>query len=228
MARWLRRTVLMLAVLLLTAIGVTPAQAGGTSTVLLSAPGIPKVVAVGYYEQTYKDLTQLMDPAQSRNLVPEEDRASGSFIRAVWMINDEAPWRLDMIYPDAPGGPWIATQTGTGNGNLASKPVWHRATNDVALIKLLVTRGLLGHQRGDQGPGGPTSLPITGSADSADSAAAWAVGSGQPPAEVIKADQGALTGWRWTIPGFLLGAVIAVLVNRLVLRRRPRQLTETE
>jgi uncharacterized membrane-anchored protein YhcB (DUF1043 family) len=44
----------------------------------------------------------------------------------------------------------------------------------------------------------------------------------------VKAQPGALTGWRWAIPGFVLGALIAVVAVRLMPRRRPWELVDVE
>jgi hypothetical protein len=229
MARWLRRTVLLSAVLLLTGIGVAPAQAGGPTSVLLSAPGIPKVVAAGYYDKAYEELMRLVNGSQGLNVPDLHSTMIGPSVGATWLIHDMTVWRVDMIYPDASGGPWISTRLIDDNGDLSSDQIWHRATNGAALLKLLDSLGLA-HQTGEQSAGGPSTFPSLPTIV-ADGSTGGSVSSGdalQQPAQVIKADQGALSGWRWSIPGFLLGAVIAVVALRLLPRRRPWELIDEQ
>ena len=224
MAHWPRRTALLLAAVLgAAALGISPAQAGGPTSVLLSAPDVPKVVATGYDDKQYEKLQQLVAVGAKTELPTDGDHDSGRFIRATWLIHDMSVWRLDLIYPDAAGGPWIATTEDRGSGRMPADPVWHRATDGVALTKLLQSMGLLDKTDGFSA-GGPTSLPQVGE-PVAPSAAEQPLST--PPA-TLKADQKALSGWRWTIPGFLLGAVITYLALRLVPRRRPWELIEEE
>jgi hypothetical protein len=227
MARWFRRTVLAIVAVLVVALsGVVPAVAGGPTSVLLSAPSVPRVLATGYEDKVYNDLTELIqstDRATAGNAGTSHE--SGEFVRATWLIHDMSVWRLDVIYPQAEGGPWIATTVMDENGKLPETPVWHRSADPAKLLKLLDTLGLLG---GKLGASGPTNL----SWDSGTRTTAAPVE--QPPVEQlapassVKAAPGALTGWRWAIPGFILGALIAVLAVRLLPRQRPWQLVDVE
>jgi hypothetical protein len=198
----MRRIALLLVAVLATAvIGMTPAQAGGPTSVLLSAPDIHEVVAVGYDDKAYNQLEQLL----SAPAVPtDEDHSSGRVIRASWLIHDMTVWRLDLIYPDAPGGPWIArSEDHTGSGQVKSEPVWHRATDSAGLSKLLHSLGLMDHTNSD-----PVAAP--------------------QPTTTLKADQSTFSGWRWSIPGFLVGALLALAAVRYLPRRRPWELTDEE
>jgi hypothetical protein len=213
MTSWLSRTVLTLVVVLLSAVWVAPARAGGPTSVLLSAPNIPKVAAAGYEEPAYRDLLKLVT-APAGDEGSQQEHAIGNFVRATWLIHDKAIWRMDVIYLYAPGGPWIATtEDSDRTGQLGAKPTWHKATDRDSLIQLLDSLGL----NGSGATGQPTTAPETTIAAGSQSVA------DQPPAtaQAVNADQGALSGWRWSIPGFLLGAVIAVVAIRLVPRRRP-------
>ncbi|ADB32839.1 hypothetical protein Kfla_3785 [Kribbella flavida DSM 17836] len=211
--------------------GTAPAQAGGPTSVLLSAPGIPKVVATGYDDPRYAELGWLVgeEPPQG-GPESEQDHAVGAYVRAAWLIHDMAVWRLDVIYPDAPGGPWIATTRDvTGSGTLPEKPVWHRAADSVRLVKLLVAMGLLGGKP-NATTGAPTSLPTAVSNDGAtpDGTATGGVTGGgtteahptgagatdgSPAAAEITAES-AFSGWRWAIPGAILGALLAFVATR--------------
>jgi uncharacterized membrane-anchored protein YhcB (DUF1043 family) len=50
----------------------------------------------------------------------------------------------------------------------------------------------------------------------------------QQPVETVKAQPGILTGWRWAIPGFVMGALIVVVAVRLMPRHRPWELVDVE
>ncbi|MEV0287824.1 hypothetical protein AB0H36_27240 [Kribbella sp. NPDC050820] len=210
-----RRTLAFcIALLAVAAFGAAPAQAGGPTSVVLSSP--PKVVAIGYEDSQYDELQRLTDVSGSRDPVGKEQHEVGRFVRATWLIHDMSVWRIDIIYPDAPGGPWIATRASLDGSTLPEKPVWHTATDRVALLKLLGSMKLLD---GDAW-GGPTES--YGQVDSAPAA------EEPPPAAAVTETTGFFTGWRWTIPGFLLGAVAAVVAVRMLPRRRDWQLVDAE
>jgi hypothetical protein len=216
MNRWGRRTVLLI-VLGIAGVGSLPAHAGGPTSVLLSSPDAGKVVATGYEDKTYSELQELLD-TEPNGPDDKVDHAGGVFVRATWMIHDMTPWRLDLIYPDAPGGPWIATTQADleGTGAMPDKPVWHRAADDAKLVKLLVSLGLLHRGNTDNNSiGGPTTLPQAAAQTPAEVSAV----DDTPTTTVLKTEQKPLLGWRWSIPGFLVGAAAVYLFLRLTPRR---------
>lgn len=204
------RRILMLVVVLF-AIGVTPAHAGGPTSVLLSAP--PSVVAFGYSDPRYDELAKLTELISGG---PNGDHMSGRFVRATWLIHDMSVWRIDIIYPDAPGGPWIATED-LMSGSKPAKPTWHRATDPVRLLKVLNELKLLSGQF-DGGPSLNDGYTIEQSTPepSADPAPAPVA----PAQAQVSATSSVFTGWRWIIPGVLLGAAVAVVAVRLFPKRR--------
>ncbi|MEV6414275.1 hypothetical protein [Kribbella sp. NPDC051718] len=213
MLHWVRRTVLLI-VLAVAGVGTLPAHAGGPTSVLLSSPDNGKVVATGYEDKIYGQLQTLLD-TEPKGPADDVEHSSGTFVRATWLIHDMTPWRLDIIYPDAPGGPWIATtQSDLSTGKLPDKPVWHRATDDVKLVKLLVDLGLLHGKGHNDAVGGPTLLPAA-----PQTPAEVAAVDDTPTTTVLKTEQKPLLGWRWSIPGFLVGAAAAYLLIRLLPRR---------
>ncbi|WP_020389965.1 hypothetical protein [Kribbella catacumbae] len=210
MNRWVRRTVLLI-VLGIVGVGALPAQAGGPTSVLLRAGDIGKVAAISYQDKAYSELEQLLN-AESRDIPGEDSHEIGPSIQVSWLLHDIKAWRVDTIYPDAPGGPWIATTEGLNDqGQLPEKPVWHRATDDVQLVKFLVSLDLLHGTRKD---GGPTTLPQPAPQIPPEAAAV-----DDTPTTALKIEEKPLLGWRWSIPGFLLGAAIAYLALRYLPRR---------
>jgi hypothetical protein len=220
MAHWFRRTVRAIVAILVVALsGVMPAAAGGPTSVLLSAPGVPRVVAAGYEDKAYIDLQQLIQStdASGKQATPGNGHESGPVIRATWLIHDVSVWRVDLIYPEGDG--WIATTMSDENGRMSDSPVWHRSADPTKLFTVLKDLRLLG---GARASGGPTGLAPN---DGSTPATAPVV---QQSVETVKAQPGTLTGWRWAIPGFVLGALIAVVAVRLWPRHRPWELVDVE
>ena len=220
----IRRTfALIVAVIAVGVFAAAPAWAGGPTSVLISAP--PHVVAFGYDDPQYAELQRLTDVAASRDgyIGDPEAHGTGPFVRATWLIHDMSVWRIDIIYPDAPGGPWIATTESLDGSTMPTEPRWHTATDPVRLLKFLGSLQLLAGERiGEPSYGGPTSFGREPSAAPATQPAA------EPPAPSQTATTGIFTGWRWTIPGFLLGAGVVVLAARLLPKRPDWQLTDLE
>jgi hypothetical protein len=229
-----RRIVVLLAVLItVAALGAVPAHAGGPTSVLLSAP--PKLLAVGYDDPRYEELQRVTTGTPSGE-TGFDIHAIGDGVTATWLIHDMEAWRIDVIYPEAPGGPWIARRADTtGRGELPEEPVWYRPTNPSALLRFLASVRLHGPERSGEQIGGPTKLtpppsvsstPARQPATTPTSEAATAP-EARPTETTAASTPTFFTGWRWMIPGFLLGAVVAVLAVRLLPKRR-WELTDVE
>ncbi len=210
-----RRALALFATLLVVAaLTTTPATAGGPTSVLLSAP--PHLVAFGYDDPQYAELQKLTSVEGTREDPGTEQHEVGAFVRATWLIHDMSVYRLDVIYPDAPGGPWIATTEVSPESGAVTRPTWHRATDPVALVKLLSSLKLLpGLRNGEQARGGPTSLAQSQTATQPDAEPAAAT-----PSAAEIASPGFFTGWRWLLPGALLGALLTWVVTRFLRQRR--------
>ena len=131
-----------------------------------------------------------------------------------WLIHDVSIWRVDRIYPDAPGGPWIASQT-SYSGDIWSSPVqWHTASQGTALTGLLTRLGLLG--------GTAAAQPV----DIAPPASSTAVTPGRtaPPATESAVDSAAADGPSgpvWGAVGLALGVLLTIAAGRVAGRRQP-------
>ncbi|TDD16170.1 hypothetical protein E1218_30230 [Kribbella turkmenica] len=220
-----RRTLaLFVALFAVAALGAAPARAGGPTSVLLSSP--PAVVAVGYEDQRYADLQRLTEMTGARDA--KENHAVGRFVRATWLIHDMSVWRVDIIYPDAPGGPWIATRASRDGSTLPESPIWHQATEPAGLLELLGSMQLLSKKSGWGGPTYLGPVPEAAAEEQVPEAAADEPVTEPPAATAQTTSDSAFTGWRWTIPGFLLGAVVAVIAVRLLPKRPDWQLVDAE
>jgi hypothetical protein len=215
----IRRTLVLVAALVTAVFAFTavPAHAGGPTSVLLSAP--PSVVAVGYDDQRYADLqSSIQGPVSADS--GQGEHGAGRFIRAAWLIHDMSVWRIDVIYPEAAGGPWIATEEFTTDTKPAA-PTWHRAADPAKLLRILGSFKLL-TSKFDGGPTfdfyatyAPTPTPA-------------AVVEETPVSTQAQATTTAFTGWRWIIPGVLVGAVMTLVGVRLLPKRRDWQLVDAE
>jgi len=126
----------VLAAALLALLPLSPATAGGPTSVLLSVPGEGRTASLYYTDPEYDALARAVG-AMSERGVDEVDGSHqvGTPVTLTWLIHDVTPWRVDQVYVDD-GAVWISTQESPGGGPLAEQPaVWHRGTP--ALARLL-------------------------------------------------------------------------------------------
>jgi hypothetical protein len=211
----IRRTLAMVAALLaLAAFTALPAHAGGPTSVLLSSP--PTVAAVGYDDERYYDLQNLIQTTSKAD-AGIEVHGIGRFVRATWLIHDMSVWRVDIIYPDAPGGPWISTEEFMTDSK-PTKPTWHRAADPARLLQVLGSFKLLDGTF----DGGPTL------GDGYSVADAPVTTPTPAPAQSQVSTTNVFTGWRWIIPGVLIGAAAAIAAVRLLPKRSDWRLIDAE
>lgn len=208
-----RRTLTLVAALAATVIALftaVPAHAGGPTSVLLSAP--PSVAAFGYDDPRYGEFQTLTEPSGAALPGPHD---IGRFVRATWLIHDMSVWRIDMIYPNAPGGPWILTANTLAEAGPV-KATWHRAPNPEKLLHLLADLKLLSGEFN----GGPT-LQDGAAFPQPTQPLQTVEPTPDPPAQTqVSTTPSAFTGWRWILPGILVGAAATVLALRLFPKRR--------
>jgi hypothetical protein len=202
------------ALALLTALLVSPAlagpaAAGGPTSVLLVVPGEGRTASLYTGQADYETLSALVgDSGNASGTATSHDHAIGTEVTATWLIHDVSVWRVDRIYPDAPGGPWIATQTSfDGSGDIWSSPVqWHTATQGTALTGLLKRLGLLG---------GSAAAPPADLAPPASPAAST-------PTTRLATEPAAddrSSGLVWGVTGLALGVALTLAALRVAGRR---------
>ena len=190
-----------------------PAAAGGPTSVLLVVPGEGRTSSLYTGQADYETLGGLVgafgDTGATTESGKDVDHAAGTEVTATWLIHDVSVWRVDRIYFDSPGGPWIASQTSfDGSGDIWSSPVqWHTATQGKALMGLLTRLGLLG----DSAAAPP--------ADVAPPASPAAVTPTAPSATEPAAADGP-SGPVWCVAGLALGVALT-LAALWVAGRRP-------
>jgi hypothetical protein len=194
----------LLSALLLAPALAGPAAAGGPTSVLLVVPGEGRTASLYTGQPGYETLADLVgafgDSGEATGSKDGVDHAIGTEVTATWLIHDVSVWRVDRIYPDAPGGPWIASQTSfDGSGDIWSSPVqWHTATQAKALMGLLTRLGFLGSSAAVE--------PTTSAAPSS---------TATEPATDDRA-----SGPVWGVAGLALGVALTVAAFRVAGRRR--------
>lgn len=203
--------VLMIALMSLLVAG--PAAAGGPTSVLLVDSGTGRTASLHIQDADYVQLSDLVgafepggtaDPAPSGT--PSEDRAA---VTMTWLIHDVSVWRVDRVYLDAPGGPWISTQTDpAGTGNLLERPgSWQKVARGKELSALLDRLGV--------GSRSATATSTSGATGAAVPVRTVAAATAPPPPAP---SSGAAA---WAIGGLAVGvaATLAGLAGSRLVRR---------
>lgn len=202
----------LLAVLtgLLVLAGTGPASAGGPTSVMLVQPDTGRSAALHTTQPTYQvlsDLVQTTAALTDRDAGPDA-HTSGTAVRITWLIHDVQVWRVDEVFIDASGGPWIATRENWDGNPLEGDRVWHRSAAPGRLLQLLADLKVLDPKAPlvDYHPSVPAPQP--------EAEAAAAAASAEVAASADN-DRLALSGWRWVLPGLLAGALLTYLAIRL-------------
>jgi hypothetical protein len=203
----------LLTALLLSPALAGPAAAGGPTSVLLVVPGEGRTASLYTGQADYETLADLVgafgdsgEATGSSGSTDGVDHAIGTGATATWLIHDVSVWRVDRIYPDAPGGPWIASQTSfDGSGDIWSSPVqWHTATQAKVLMGLLTRLGLLdGRAAAAPADVAPPAIPAI------------------PQEATEPATEERSSGPVWGVAGLALGIALTVAALRVAGRRRP-------
>ena len=139
--------------------------------------------------QALADYVDAFDSGTGRSGEPTA-HAIGDEVTLTWLIHDVSVWRVDRVYADATGGPWIATQEAVGGTtDIWSAPVrWHRSDQPKALMALLAAHGLTD---GSQLPAGSVGDVTAGDDVVAGSDASTGSGVDEPerPARADHADR---------------------------------------
>jgi hypothetical protein len=125
-----------------------PAFAGGPTSALLTVPGTGTTASLYYTDPEYDALAALVGvDGDSGGGVAEEPaeagHENGPGVTVTWLIHDVMPWRVDHIYLEGKGAPWIASQVSIDGQVTGNSPVrWHQPTSGPALVALLDKLGV--------------------------------------------------------------------------------------
>lgn len=193
--------------------GASSASAGGPTSVLVTSPSSGEANALYYSDDGYGELQQLLGAAGrgTPDRPPGADPTRARQINVTWLAHDISPWRLDRVFPaeSGAGAVWIHTAA-----NMPDTPngYWHRAEHPDRLRALLSKLGVMGKVSGE----GYTGIfPAPWQSETPPAAG--------PDTETVELRTGAPvtsddTDWWWALPGAAGGAVLALVLRRLVLR----------
>jgi hypothetical protein len=184
-----------------------PATAGGPTSALLSVPGEGKTASLYYTDPEYDALARLVgiDGVTGTGEVDQSGRGhdNGPGVTVTWLIHDVTPWRVDHIYPDGKGAPWIATQVAVEGGTTWDSPVvWHQPESGDELMVLLDKLGVGEAARGADDFSGVAGAPVPPSAEPAAD-------------EQARAEPSGLAGIWWALGGLVAGILATLLGTRL-------------
>jgi hypothetical protein len=204
-------TVATLLALSLTSFG--PAAAGGPTSALLSVPGEGTTASLYYTDPEYDALAHLVgidtDTGMGEVDRSGRDHATGPGVTVTWLIHDVSPWRVDHIYPQGKGAPWIATQViGEGGTIFDSPAVWHQPASGAELVALLDKVGVGDAAREADAFSGVAGAPVPPPAE--------------PPAdEAAPAEPSGVPGIWWALGGLVAGVLATLLATRLRRTKAP-------
>jgi hypothetical protein len=195
------RRILAIALLALAAATGLPAtaHAGGPTSVLVTQPGV-SAAGLYYTDEAYDDLLRLLptDETRGKELPP----GGGVAYNLTWMVHDYLPWRFDRVSVHGDGTAWVAT-TFSADATAGWQPVGE-GTELSDLLEAVLADG--------EAPGlisdtMAASVPTAPAAEAAE------------PRTVTETEWFSLSGWRWVVPGALLGLLAGVAAARV--RRAP-------
>lgn len=172
------------------------AHAGGPTSVLITQQG--QAAAALYYDDAAYDALLGLLPVTETQGKPEPPGGGGDYYNLTWMIHDVTPWRFDRVHVARDGTAWVSTSLSAD-----SVAGWQPVDAPENLAELLA--GVLDRS------GSPQVVSLAPEAAQPTSAPA--------SPEPSEASWFSLTGWRWVVPGALLG----LLVGAVAARRRDEE-----
>ena len=219
-----RAALVVLTIMLISVLFAGPASAGGPTSVLLVVPGTGRTASLYTGAADYEALAGLVGAFDSPGVAGTSDPSGtshdvGTGVTLTWLIHDVQVWRVDRVYLDAKGGPWISTQSDISvSGTIWDiPPVWHTAARGKELGALLDRLGVSPHPRGDGTaavPGGSTVGGGTGTVIVPPAATA-AAESKKPTIQRADAGTPIAAGLGWGLAGLALGVALTVAAMRL-------------
>ena len=196
------RRILAVAVLALAAAVGLPAasHAGGPTSVLITQPG-QSAGALYYDDAAYDALLGLLPPDGTRGK-PLAPGGAGDDYNLTWMVHDVMPWRFDRVHVAPDGTAWVMTTFSAEDAG-----GWAEVDQPEELAAVL--RQVLDDSVAPEVvsiPAGATPAPAPAPAP-AEPGTAWF----------------SLAGWRWVVPGVLMGLVVGAVTARRSRDEEPRQ-----
>jgi len=200
----MRRTLVIVLLALWALIGLPgTAHAGGPTSVLITNPSTGEAAAFYYTSQEYADLERLLT-TQPRTATGLPAGSGATQYTVTWLIHDVQPWRIDTVHIDASGAAFATTRLVSDDGSLAQESTQSKGREIAqgAELAALLDEAVAGDSSTSAAPT-PVQPALTAAP--------------QPSTPEPTTRWFSLTGWRWVVPGVLVG----VLASLLATRRRP-------
>ncbi|HST83930.1 MAG TPA: hypothetical protein VLL08_19505 [Kineosporiaceae bacterium] len=198
------------------------AGAGGLTTIVLVVPGESRTASVSMGTPDYDELSRLVGAEKSApgsTTQPPGVDPSGSAglssptsptVTLSWLSHDVMVWRLDRVYLNVEGGPWISTQTYTSDASDWSEaPLWRNISANGKELALMLDR---------LGVGNAEPTPATAPAVAAPPAGSSSAEQATQQTGRRAADSSGPGGWLWGPLGVLLGLLLGVGLTLTAIR----------
>ena len=185
------RRILAIALLALVAAAGLPgaAHAGGPTSVLITQPGV-SAGALYYTDEAYDDLSALLPSDETRG---KDAPPGGVDYNLTWLIHDVMIWRYDRVRVTGDGTAWVSTTFSSED-----TAGWQQVVPSAKLVEIL-----------EATQGGPAAHAVSLLPDAEPASAPPAT-----PAAESDTTWFSLTGWRWLVPGGLLGLLVGAVAAR--------------
>ena len=197
----MRRILAVVVLALAAAVGLPAAsQAGGPTSVIVTQPG-QSAGALYYDDAAYDALLGLL-PADETRGEPLAPGGGGIDYNLTWLVHDVMPWRFDRVHVGSDGTAWVST---TFSPEDTAGWVEVAQADELAAVLTQVLDDSVA----------PEVVSIPAEAVPAPASA--------PAAAEPEPAWFSLTGWRWLVPGALLGLVVGAIAARRTRDEEPRQ-----
>ncbi len=161
---------------------------------LITQPG-ESAGALYYTDEEYDDLVALLPDGETRGKA--EPPGGGVDYNLTWLIHDVDIWRWDRVRVSSDGTAWVSTIFSND-----SVPGWEQVVPSARLAELLAAVQ------------GRTTAPASSLAPAVEPASTAPAAT---PPDGSDTAWFSLAGWRWAVPGSLLGLLVGAVAAR---RRR--------
>jgi hypothetical protein len=186
-------------------LGTAPADAGGPTSVLLTNPDQGRATAIYYSDPRYAELDEMLHGAGTVGGESPDPTYQGdvTYLNVTWLVHDVMVWRTDTLVLDQAGRAWVSTH----DDPMSDSSTTVRLDDGERVRDLVRSLGLIGAGDAPVDTGGQAAVTAPDVVQEEASVA---------PAPTVREETRwfSLAGWRWAVPGLLLGLLAAVATRR--------------
>ena len=200
----MRRAVLAVLLVAATLLWPATAVAGGPTSVLVTSPAEARATALYYSDSRYAELDRLLHGSAPADGDTPGPSGGPTYYNLTWLIHDVSIWRTDQLAVSSEGV-WVATTDAMAGDTTSSD--WRAVADADAVRALLRDIGIAGPGRTSVSQG-DTAAPV------AELPAAEEPEAQPSAAPVVRTETAwfSLVGWRWAVPGVLVGLLASALL----------------